>query len=154
LYKIEYKSGQKGLGKKCESVLRTLPEWFGRENSLQEYVREIDELDTYTAWHNKELVGFFAINHHFKHSVEIHVLGIKTGFHRQGIGRHLYQKLETELKERGVCFIQVKTLSPKAKDKNYDKTLSYYLKMGFTPLEDFPELWGSDTPCLQLIKSI
>ncbi|CAE6915973.1 Acetyltransferase (GNAT) domain [Vibrio sp. B1ASS3] len=58
------KMAQKGVGKKCESVLRTLPKWFGREDSLIEYVSEIDSLDTYTAWDGNEIIGFFSVNYH------------------------------------------------------------------------------------------
>ncbi|HDM8222046.1 TPA: hypothetical protein P0E24_000670 [Vibrio campbellii] len=44
--------------------MRTLPEWFGREDALMEYVAEIDALDTYTAWDGDNLVGFFSVNYH------------------------------------------------------------------------------------------
>lgn len=45
-------------------------------------------------------------------------------------------------------------MSPEADDPIYEKTRLFYLSLGFLPLEDFPDLWGEDTPCFQLIKKI
>ncbi len=117
---------------------------------------EIEKLDTYTAWVNGELVGFFSVKYHFEQSIDLYVLGIKRDFHGRGIGSQLYKLIETDMKNKKVTYIQVNTLSPKAKNKDYLLTLKFYLKIGFVPLEEFPDLWGEDgyTPCLQLIKHI
>ena len=152
--KIKYKTASKGLSKECELVLLSLPKWFGDGASLKEYVEAIDKLDTYTAWCDEELVGFFSIKTHFEESIDLYVLGIKPKFHGQNIGSTLYKLIESDMKQKGVSFIQVKTLSPKAKNKEYLQTLKFYLKMGFVPLEDFPMLWDENNPCLQLIKHI
>jgi len=152
--KIIYKNAARGLSKECELVLRSLPKWFGHEASLIEYVEAIDNLDTYSAWSDEELIGFFSLKYHFEHSVDLYVLGIMPDFHGQSIGSTLYQQIESDMKRKGVSFIQVKTLSPKVKNKEYLQTLKFYLRMGFVPLEDFPGFWGEDTPCLQLIKNI
>ena len=37
---FEYKGAEKKSGKKCEAVLRSVPEWFGIEESLLKYVKE------------------------------------------------------------------------------------------------------------------
>ncbi|KEQ17306.1 GCN5 family acetyltransferase [Endozoicomonas numazuensis] len=143
-----------GLGKECESVLRTVPEWFGREDSIQHYIEDINKMETSTAWHNDQLIGFYAVNFHFPKVAELHVLAVRKEYHRAGIGGELYKRVEDELKEKGAKFIQVKTLSPRAKNVDYQKTYEFYMKHGFTPLEDFDELWGEDTPSIQLIKGI
>ena len=151
---FEYKGAVKNLGKKCETVLRSVPEWFGIEDSLLKYAKEIDNLDTYTAWFNNELIGFISVKHHNKYSAELYVLGIKLNFHRNGIGTKLYSMIEQALKEKNVKYVQVKTLSSKANDVNYEKTRLFYLSLGFVPLEEFSEFWTKDSPCLQMIKSI
>lgn len=127
------KMAQKGLGKKCENVLRTLPEWFGREDSLIEYVSEIDSLETYTAWDGNELIGFFSVNYHSAFSAELHVLAVHRDYHRQGIGRQLYQTIEKDLRTRALKFIQVKTLGVSANDANYEKTRHFMQHWAFTP---------------------
>ena len=151
---IEYAEPEKGLGGQCEAVLRSLPEWFGREDSIQMYAEDIESLDTYTARLKGEVIGFFSVKIHNESSAELYVLAIKPEFHGQGIGTKLYEKVETDLKVQSIRFVQVKTLSPTAKDPNYEKTRLFYLALGFLPLEDFPDFWGDDTPCLQMIKSV
>ncbi|RXJ73242.1 GNAT family N-acetyltransferase [Veronia nyctiphanis] len=149
---IQYFPAAKNCGAECEAVLRTLPEWFGCEDSLAEYVSEIDNMDTYTARECGRTVGFFTISEHFETSAELHVLGIEREYHRHGIGSHLLKNVEDALRSKGVKFLQVKTLSPKAGNADYALTMKFYLKHGFMALEDFDDLWGEDTPCRQLIK--
>jgi hypothetical protein len=66
----------------------------------------------------------------------------------------MLQHLESELARRGVEFLQVKTLSASRPDVGYDKTRAFYLAYGFRPLEEFPLLWDSANPALQLVKSV
>ncbi|WP_087025731.1 GNAT family N-acetyltransferase [Thaumasiovibrio subtropicus] len=149
---VEIKGPQRGLGKACEAVLRTLPEWFGREDSLLEYVDDIEALDTVTAWQDGELIGFMSIKQHFDESAELFVLGVTRDHHRKGVGQALYQAVEAYLKAKNTQLVQVKTVSPTTGNADYAQTLAYYLAMGFLPLEDFVELWGEDTPCRILVK--
>ncbi len=151
---IEYTGPKKGLGHECEVVLRSLPQWFGREDSIQMYAEDVESMDTYTARLNGDVLGFFSIKVHNEFSAELYVLGVKPEYHGQGIGTKLYEKVEADLKGQSIRFVQVKTLSPTAKDSNYEKTRLFYLSLGFRPLEDFPDFWGGDTPCLQMIKAI
>ncbi len=141
-------------GAECEIVLRSLPEWFGIESALKAYVDKVDRLPTYTAVGDERVAGFISIEKHFSESAEIHVMGILPEFHRMGIGRALLKKAESDLVKQGVIFLQVKTLSQSSPDKNYAKTREFYLSMGFLPLEEMPELWGAENPCLILIKSL
>ena len=66
----------------------------------------------------------------------------------------LLRAVESYLVGRGIEFLQVKTLSPAHPDKNYAKTRAFYGAMGFRPLEEFPDLWGEQNPCLQMIKGL
>lgn len=151
---LELKAPARGLGKQCKAILSTAPDWFGREDALLSYVREIDELDTYTAWCKNKLVGFFSVNYHNEHTAELHVLAVSADYHRKGVGRALYLTIESDLKARAVKFVQVKTLGESASDINYDKTRRFYIALGFYPLEEIADFWGEDTPCLFMVKSI
>jgi ribosomal protein S18 acetylase RimI-like enzyme len=62
------------------------------------------------------------------------------------------EALEAHLQAQGIEYLQVKTLSPAHPDKNYAKTRAFYHALGFRPLEEFPDLWGEQNPCLQMIK--
>ena len=62
--------------------------------------------------------------------------------------------VEIHLKNEGVKFLQVKTVSSDRDCKAYAKTREFYLGVGFTPLEVFPTLWDKANPCLLLVKSL
>lgn len=103
---ITYRTAQTGLGLQCAAVLRTVPQWFGREDALRKYVEKIAELDTYTAWKRSELIGFISVLYHNEASAELYVLAVDAAYHRKGIGTHLYRLVEEELIEKGVRFIR------------------------------------------------
>ncbi len=142
------------LGKECEKILRQLPDWFGIEKAIQNYAKEIDTLPTFLVKKEEEIIGFLSIKIHFSTSAEIYVMGLKSDYHRKGIGEKLVRSTFRYLKQNGVDFIQVKTLSPSRECKEYEKTRKFYLKLGFSPLEEFKELWGIENPCLMLVKSL
>lgn len=48
----------------------------------------------------------------------------------------------------------MKTLSADHPDRHYAATRVFYEAMGFEPIEVFAELWGSDTPCLLMLKRL
>ena len=151
---FEIRAAELKLGSSCEVALRSLPQWFGIESAIQVYIKKIEILPTYTAVAENRVVGFLSIEKHFAESAEIHVMGILPEFHRMGIGIALLNKAELDLVAQGVRFLQVKTLSPSNPDKNYATTRRFYLSMGFLPLEEMPELWGVENPCLIMIKSL
>jgi len=134
--------------------MRDLPEWFGIEQSIVDYVNQIDSLPTITAKSQDEVVGFVSMNLNFEKSAELHVLAVKKVHHRTGIGRQMFLATEAYLKKQGIQFVQVKTISENSPDTHYEKTRKFYKAMGYTELEEFPNLWGAHNPCLQLIKSI
>lgn len=81
-------------------------------------------------------------------------MGIREEFHRKGHGHRLVEVIEADLRKEGVRFLTVKTLSESRPNIEYDQTRNFYLKVGFTPLEEFKTLWGEDSPCLLLVKSL
>jgi GNAT superfamily N-acetyltransferase len=136
----------------CEAILRALPEWFGIEEANLQYLKDIDALPTFLAQVNDCLVGFLTVKQHTIYAAEIYVMGVLPAYHRMGIGRALVKGAETHMREQGIEYLQVKTLSPKHADQGYAKTRLFYQAMGFRPLEEFPTLWDADNPCLQMIK--
>ena len=138
----------------CEKILRALPDWFGIEESLVQYVKDADAMPTLLAKDDNDVVGFLIINRHFPESVEIHCRGILPQYHRKGIGRLLITELENYLKAEGVKILQVKTVSADRDCRAYSNTRAFYKRVGFTPLEVFPNLWNKENPCLLLVKQI
>jgi len=138
----------------CEPILRALPEWFGIEEATRQYVQDVEELPTFLALVQGQVVGFLSVRQHSEYAAEVHVMGVRPQQHRKGIGRALMDAAEAHLRGRGVEYLQVKTLSPAHPDEGYAKTREFYQAVGFRPLEEFPELWGPANPCLQMIKSL
>jgi len=141
-------------GKACEHVLRALPKWFGIEEAIVHYVQAMDELPTFIAEIDERIVGFVSVKLHFEHAAEIYVMGILPLYHRQGLGRALMNEVEKYCFSSGVEFLQVKTLSPSRESREYEQTRQFYSALGFKPVEEFPTLWGPESPCLMMIKNL
>ena len=134
----------------CNTILRALPNWFGIESSIVEYVKDVQELPLVAAFHKGSPVGFLAIKNHNAYTSEVHVMGILPEFHRQKLGKSLIEAIIPLCSE----YLTVKTIDASRENEHYAKTRQFYLAMGFKPLEVFPELWGKDNPCLMMIKDL
>ena len=51
--KITIDGPRHDLGRECEPILRSLPEWFGIEESIVEYVEDIDRMPTFATMYNE-----------------------------------------------------------------------------------------------------
>lgn len=138
----------------CERILRALPEWFGIEESIVEYVEQVANLPTWVAHVDGQVVGFVSVQIHTDRAAEIIVMGVSKPHHRCGIGKALVEAAEKELRRRGIEFFQVKTLSPRRESQAYDKTRQFYRALGFVAVQEFPTLWDEANPCLQMMKSL
>lgn len=136
----------------CDTILRALPEWFGIESAIADYVRDTSSMAFWAAFDKDIPVGFVALKEHNAYTAEIYTMGILKDYHRQGIGRQLIQHCESFCTEKGIEYLTVKTLDESREDLSYAKTRSFYESVGFRPLEVFPLLWGKDNPCLFLAK--
>jgi ribosomal protein S18 acetylase RimI-like enzyme len=143
-----------GQASTCSPILRALPEWFGLEQALRQYEREIDALPTFLARDGERVAGFLTVKGHFPQSAEILVMGVLPAAHRRGIGRTLVSAAEAHLRSQGVEYLQVKTLGPSNPDPGYAKTRAFYQALGFVPLEEFKQIWDENNPCLILVKKL
>ncbi|MFN8576486.1 MAG: GNAT family N-acetyltransferase [Candidatus Sericytochromatia bacterium] len=138
----------------CEKILRDLPDWFGIESAIVEYLDDIKKMETYGVFDNEKVIGFLTLNYHNQFTAEIHVMGIYKEFHHKNIGSELIKYIENILKSRNYEYLEVKTLSDSHPDINYKQTRAFYFKNGFRPVQEFKELWGEHNPCLLMIKKI
>lgn len=98
-------------------------------------------------------VGFLAVKQHNPRAAEVFVMGVLPGEQRRGIGSALLLAAEDALRERGVEYLQVKTLGPSHPSAHYAATRGFYEERGFVPLEELHELWPGN-PALLLVKRI
>jgi GNAT superfamily N-acetyltransferase len=92
------------------SLLRELPEWFGIDEAIEEYVTRSAQLPTYTAVLDGEPVGVLVLEHYSDRVTELYVLATARRLHRRGIGRALVAAAERDLARAGTTYVQVKTL--------------------------------------------
>jgi len=138
----------------CNSILRALPDWFGLEASIVDYVKQVASLPFVAAYDGDAAIGFVALKPHTQFASEVYVMGILAEYHRRGIGKQLIAACEGLCRKNKVDFLMVKTLAESRESKHYEKTRHFYLAQGFKPLEVFPTVWGEDNPCLLMIKCV
>jgi len=137
----------------CDRIMRALPDWFGLEEAIVQYVADLETMETWMVLDDAVPVGFITVHTHNEYSAEIHAMAIDRQHHSHGLGRMLVSHVEDVLRSRGVEYLQVKTLGPSRPDPNYARTRGFYLAMGFRPLEE-NSLWGDVNPCLIQVKRI
>jgi GNAT superfamily N-acetyltransferase len=143
-----------GKSSVCEPILCSLPQWFGIEEANEQYIKDIEVLPTFLAFIDDKVVGFLTLKQHNEYAAEIHIMGVFPEVHRKGIGRVLLIKAEEFLNQKGIEYLQVKTLSSSHPDRHYAQTRDFYFAMGFRPLEEFKELWNEENPCLLMVKGL
>ena len=50
--------------------------------------------------------------------------------------------------------LHVKTLAPSHPDPGYAATRAFYAAVGFRPLEELPQVWGPENPCLLMVRPL
>ena len=114
----------------CRKVLEALPEWFGIEESREEYIKNSGTQTFFAAYRQERPVGFLCLKETGKATAELAVMGVLPEYHRQGIGKALFEAAEKEAVETGYQFLQVKTVAM-GHYEVYDRTNRFYQSMGF-----------------------
>ena len=102
-------------------ILEALPEWFGIPEAREEYIRDSAGKSFFCAYKEAEPVGFLYLKQTGKDTVELAVMGVLKEYHRNGIGKALFENAKKIACEKGYSFIQVKTVQM-GKYEDYDKT--------------------------------
>jgi GNAT superfamily N-acetyltransferase len=134
----------------CEDVLRELPGWFGLAEANARYVQEVSGLATFAVGRD----AFLALRLHTPKAAEVYVMGVRPELHGRGLGSALLEAAEEHLRDRGVEYLQVKTLGPSRPSERYERTRGFYEARGFVALEEISGIWDADNPCLILVKRL
>ncbi len=135
-----------------QNILKSLPEWFGLEESNAQYVKDVLGMPFIKIELDNQVIGFCALKVENKHHLNMHVLGIKKEYHRMGIGKKLLEFIDRYVKENHYRYLSVLTLSSKNPNKEYQQTREFYLANGFIELMELPTLWDEFNPAVLLIK--
>lgn len=134
----------------ARAILEALPEWFGIEESREDYIAQSARLPLWAAFSQGEPVGFIVLKQTSAHAAEICVMGVRKEAHRRGVGRALFAALQADARQAGLKCLQVKTVAEGCYP-DYDATRRFYEACGFYELEVFPTLWDEANPCSVMI---
>lgn len=139
----------------CRNILDALPDWFGLQETKEDYAREAADLLMLGCFDDSgSCIGFLSLKDSTSDTIEIYVMGVMPENHHRGIGTALVRHAEERAKKLGKSFLSVKTLSSDHPDPYYAKTRQFYTKIGFKELDVLPMVWGEYNPCLIMVKSI
>ena len=134
-------------------VLEALPDWFAVKESREQYINESPDRPTFAAYDGDKPAGFLCLKETGKETAELAVMGVLMEYHRQGIGRQLFDMAKAYAVEKGYDFMQVKTVKMGMYD-DYDATNRFYQALGFKEFEVFPMLWDEANPCQIYVMSL
>jgi ribosomal protein S18 acetylase RimI-like enzyme len=106
----------------CREILTALPLRFGIPEALETYAAEVAALPMLGATAGGSVIGFLALKDQTPFAAEAYVLGVRPEWHRQGVGRKLFEAAETALRQRGIRFFTVKTVAAADDDPVYGGT--------------------------------
>ena len=128
------------------SILEALPDWFGIPEAREAYIRDSADQLMAVSQDGGTPNGFLCLKQTGRDTVELAVMGVLPEYHRQGIGRSLFETARSIAVERGYSFLQVKTVQS-GRYPEYDKTNLFYQSLGFKEFEVMPTLWDEGNPC-------
>ncbi len=135
------------------AILEALTDWFGVEESREEYIKCSADKAYFAAFDNDKPVGFLCLKETGKDTAEICVMGVLIDYHRHGLGRRLFEKAREAAGKAGYSFLQVKTVEM-GKYEDYDDTNRFYRSLGFKEFEVFPTLWDEANPCQVYVMAL
>jgi ribosomal protein S18 acetylase RimI-like enzyme len=136
----------------ARSILEGLPEWFGVIQARDRYIERAGQLPMTAVSVGTEIIGFLSVENKTRVSSEVHVLGVRRDWHRRGVGKFLFRASEIALSRSGIRYLIAKTLSDRQSNAHYGVTRQFYESVGFEPIDELPELWGAEAPCLVMLK--
>ena len=134
-------------------ILEALPEWFEIEETREGYIQDSHGKLFFAAFENNKPAGFLYLKETGKATVEIAVMGVLKEYHRQGVGRKLFESAKECAVKNCYEFMQVKTVQYGVYE-DYDKTNLFYKSLGFKEFEVFPLLWDKDNPCQVYVMAL
>jgi GNAT superfamily N-acetyltransferase len=153
-YRItQVKSGQDQI---MGRILRTLPEHFGFESAIVDLCEESRNpgTQTFVAFGSGDVpVGFLMLVRNTKDTAEVSAMGVLKEHQGGSVGSALLKRAEEEARKRKHKFLLIKTIGPKQKDPNFLRTYNFYIKNGYSLLDEWDYFWRGSW-CALLLKRL
>lgn len=150
---IKLIKNQKEIEKIMKESFNDLHDWFEDDNANLNYINTCKKSIFVADCEYEIYKGFISLIPTSKFTAELHIMGVKKEFQRQGIGRKLFEFAKQKAKNQGFEFLQVKTVK-EGIYKEYDATNKFYKSLGFKEFEVIPEIWDENNPCQIYIMAI
>ena len=137
----------------ARKVLEALHDWFEVDESREKYISDCANWIFLAAKEDDQYVGFLCLKKTGDATVELAVMGVLKEYHRQGLGRKLFEAAKKIASEKRYSFMQVKTVQMGVYE-DYDITNRFYKSCGFKELEVIKEIWGEENPCQIYIMAL
>lgn len=137
----------------ARKVLEALHDWFEVDESREKYISDCANWIFLAAKEDDQYVGFLCLKETGDATVELAVMGVLKEYHRQGLGRKLFEAAKKIASEKRYSFMQVKTVQMGVYE-DYDITNRFYKSCGFKEFEVIKEIWGEENPCQIYIMSL
>ena len=137
----------------AREILEALTDWFGVEESREEYISRSSDWTFFAAKGTEGPIGFLCLKETGKATVELAVMGVLKEHHRNGVGRQLVERAKETARLQGYEFMQVKTVKMGVYE-DYDRTNLFYISCGFKEFEVLPLLWDEANPCQIYVMSL
>lgn len=148
-YRIEHRNDAGAV----ERILRSLPAWFGIEESLLEYVESARTQESYLVLAGDVVVGVGLVVRRFPESAEIELLAVHADHRGRGAGRVLIEAIVEAVTRDGIQLLSVHTVGPSYEDEAYAATRAFYRRVGFVPVQEFEGLdW--EGPTLLMVRAL
>ena len=134
-------------------ILEALHDWFEVDESREQFIAESVDQPFFAAIEDDKPVGFLCLKQTGKETVELAVMGVLKEYHRNGLGRQLFEAAKAHAAKQGYQFMQVKTVQM-GYYEDYDRTNKFYLSLGFKEFEVIECIWGKENPCQIYVMSL
>ena len=138
----------------CRRVLDDLPNWFGRPEAREAYIKAVADQTTFAWAVGDALAGIISLTRQTSETFDIHVMGVLQPYQRQGGGSALLLAGEKHAEASGARFLTVQTVGPSDPDPFYAQTRAFYSACGMASLAEFKDHWGAGTPMLLMGKGV
>ena len=136
-----------------DRILRSLPDWFGIEEAIVEYVADSQTAESYLAMRDGEVVGVALVQERFPRAAELNLIAVHADHRQSGAGSALVEAVASSLLGRGFALLEVHTVGASYEHDGYAATRAFYERVGFIPLHEFEGIdW--DGPTLVLVRPL
>ncbi len=150
---VEIRSLRHGDAARCDAIVRSLPDYFDIEEGIVACAAAVRAGPGLVATVQEEVVGFLTIARPFPTTAEITWMAVDSAHRRRGIGHRLIARLRADLVRDGVELLVVLTLAasdPADPDRVYESTRRFYLREGFLPAYELPDIWPENIAVLMV----